>query len=161
VVTTVPTIPSEATTVIDAVQSHALSLGVEMVLEWEGEKERLTFFIDRHDAPKGSGAAVLRRLVELADRADLGISIDVVQSNVRLVRYYWDFGFRVDAGDHASETAAIVDMVEQQTRTAERDRLRGIEIDFGVTTMWRERWAGPLTAPANGATEDAKEELEP
>lgn len=149
--------PPKAQAVIDATTAHAASLGVEMIVEWETDKDRLTFFIHRRDAPKGSGAAILRQLVELADQADLEVSIDVVQSHVRLVRYYWDFGFRVDAGDHASETAAIVDMLEQQARMAERDHLRGIEIDHGVTTMWRDQWAGALTPPPAETTNHPKE----
>jgi hypothetical protein len=139
-------IPGAARRTIEAAQDHARSLGVEMVVEWQDEQKRLTFLVHRNAAPKGSGAAAIRRLVELADEADLEVCLDVLDSSTRLVRYYWQFGFRICDGDPASETAGLAEMEAEQARIRRRAR-PDAEIDYGVEFMWRDRWAGPMIMP--------------
>ena len=142
---------AKALLVAERAMRFAASIDVEMFVDWQDEQQRLTFMIRRNDAPKGAGARAILRLVELADADDIEISLDVLGSIPRLVRYYWRFGFRICAGDHASETAGLAEMVEEQR--VETQKARGAEVDFGVVTMWRDRWAGPLQdVDASGTT---------
>lgn len=135
--------PRAARGVIAAAETHASSLGVEMVVEWQDERRRLTFLVHRRDAPPGNGARAVRRLVDLADEAGVEVCLDVLNSSMRLVRYYWQFGFRICDGDPASERSGLAEMEAEQARMRRRAK-PGAAPDFGVEFMWRARYAGPL-----------------
>lgn len=125
--------------VIALAVGHAKSLGV--TLDVDRIDDRLIFAIDRGNAPKGSGATAISELIRLADEADIDVLLDVKASEVALVGYYWRFGFRIHDGTPRGETRDLDKLTRQIERHCARECDRE---DFGVTTMWRDRWAGPL-----------------
>jgi hypothetical protein len=125
--------------------AHAASLGVDLHVDYDVERRRLSFSIYRNDAPVGSGAQAIRRLVDLADEADVEVTLDVMGSEPKLVEYYWRFGFRMCGGDLRSETDDLALLRRERETTMARRGSYGDPI-HSVVTMWRERHAGPLTA---------------
>jgi hypothetical protein len=135
--------PDTLKAVADEACAYAASIGVELHVDCDEVRNRVCFMINRNDAPKGSGAKALRRLVDIADAADVEVSLDVKESEPRLVRYYWRFGFRLSAGDARSETTELSKLKQERERfLATNPRME--PVDFGVVTMWRDRWAKPL-----------------
>lgn len=126
--------------------AHATSLGVALDVESDGD--RLMFAVDRRDAPKGRGAQAIAELVRLADEADVELALDVAFSEPALVRYYWRFGFRMHDGTPEGENADLQALCEEIAAHLAAGRPRD---DFGVTTMWRNRWTGPLGEGAQQA----------
>jgi hypothetical protein len=134
--------------VIEFAVDNAKSLGV--TLDVDRVDDRLIFAIDRGEAPRGSGAAAIAELVRLADGADIEVLLDVKASEVALVGYYWRFGFRIHDGTPKGEAGDLAKLTRQIERHCARGRDRE---DFGVTTMWRDRWAGPLDTSRPRRTE--------
>lgn len=116
-------------------------LGVEFHADYEAG--RIMFSINRGSAAPGSGAIVIDALLRSADACDVPVVLDVKESIPRLVEYYWRFGFRLIDGDAVSERAELDDLRRRRQRSI--DRNPGNSEEYGVTTMWRDRYAGPLS----------------
>jgi len=134
-----------AEAVASAAMTHAASIGVALVVEWDDDRARLTFHVDRGDAPKGSGGIAIRRLIDLADAADVDITLDVVNSEPALVRHYWNFGFRLVSDDPVPEIDEL--RILEAERSAFLAEPGNEPVDLGVTFMWRGRGGGPLPRP--------------
>lgn len=131
---------ARAAAVVAEATAHAKALGV--VLDMDADEGRIVFAIDRGDAPKGSGAAAVSHMLALADAADVAVVLDVAASEPALVRYWWRFGFRLVDGDAAAEQADLALLTEERDRFLADPRNAG-EV-HPVTTMYRDRYAGPL-----------------
>lgn len=123
-------------------ESKADELGVEFHADYD--EGRIIFSINRHAAAPGSGATVIETLLRNADAFDVPVVLDVKGSIPRLVEYYWRFGFRLIDGDAAAERAELDELARERQKYAERNG--GDTDNYGVTTMWRDRYAGPLPA---------------
>lgn len=140
----IPAICLYAQVIRDA-QDFASRLRVTLIVEWQDEGERLTFFVARGKASRGSGAQAIAYLLMLADEANLPVVIDVLESEPALIRYYWRFGFRLGDGSGVAEIVALADLLAARTRFLQK--AGHTAADFGVTFMGRDRHAGGLLEP--------------
>lgn len=127
-------------TIRAVMEQRAHDMGVELNID--DMNGRMAFAIARHDnASPGQGALVITELLKMADDADVEVYIDVRAGEPALLRYYHQFGFRLidgDCDDEENEVLAIA--AEREAWTAGGHDLD----DLGVTTMFRDRWSGPL-----------------
>ena len=138
-----PDAPPHVARIVEESERHATSLGALLEIDWQPDHDggRIAFALHRMHGPRGSGAQALRHMLGLADAADVPVVLDVMHSAPRLVRYYWDFGFRLVSNDSEAELAEFELLEEELAQTKKRD---GPEADLGVTFMWRDRGAGAL-----------------
>lgn len=124
-----------AHSVITSSTAFASNIGVDLIVEWQDEQGRLAFVIERQTGSLGAGAKAIAFLLRQADLARLPVVIDVIQSQPRLIQYYWQFGFACQSStDQNLEQQALDDIKHQRDAYIKR----GSDIaDFGVTFMWR------------------------
>lgn len=122
--------------------AEADAIGVELIVEWQQDQQRLTFAVTRLSGPPGTGADAIRHLLHLADGAGVEVAIDVLESSPDLLRYYRRFGFRAfsEAIDptvvETEEEAGIEELTTM--RNAFLAIAGNTAADFGVTFMWRD-----------------------
>ena len=125
--------PEPIDEIISNITAYAETLGVSLIAEYLDEQGYLTFVVSRTGGAPGNGAVAIRYLARRARESNLDVSIDVAFSEPRLIRYYWQFGFRLLDGSCMGEEEAELEKIEQE-RALYLERNGSLK-DYGVTTM--------------------------
>lgn len=79
---------------LDEIKSDASKSGMYLSVKEKSDVITLEN-IQRRDAEKGSGAAIIRRITDYADRVNLPVELFVVKDEGVLIPYYEGLGFSV------------------------------------------------------------------